>query len=149
MNTIIEAKRHLRENFNTGTNCPCCGQFVKLYKRKLGSSQSRSLILLYSLNQKSEWIHSREITKKINITGDFAKLVYWNLILEKPKSKEDKRSSGFWKLTQRGKDFVLGNIKIPSHVFIYNASLQGFSNEQIFIHSALGKKFSYNELMNI
>lgn len=149
MNTIIEAKRHLRENFNTGTDCPCCGQFVKLYKRKLGSSQSRSLILLYSLNQKSEWIHSREITKKINITGDFAKLVYWNLILEKPKSKEDKRSSGFWKLTQRGKDFVLGNIKIPSHVFIYNASLQGFSNEQIFIHSALGKKFSYNELMNI
>ena len=149
MNTLIEAKRHLRENFNTGTDCPCCGQFVKLYKRKLGSSQSRSLILLYSLNQKSEWIHSREITKKINITGDFAKLVYWNLILEKPKSKEDKRSSGFWKLTQRGKDFVLGNIKIPSHVFIYNASLQGFSNEQIFIHSALGKKFSYNELMNI
>ncbi len=29
MNTISEAKQYLRNNFESGVNCPCCDQFVK------------------------------------------------------------------------------------------------------------------------
>ena len=32
--TIKEGKEYLRKNFNEGVNCPCCNQFVKLYKNQ-------------------------------------------------------------------------------------------------------------------
>jgi len=36
--TILEAKQLLKDNFAQGIECPCCGQFVKRYKRKLNST---------------------------------------------------------------------------------------------------------------
>ena len=150
MNTIIEAKRHLRENFNTGTDCPCCGQFVKLYKRKLAATPSRMLIRLYSLLD--GWNHVSEIVKGISSTGsnDFSKLAYWKLIEEKGNLNNDgKKNSGYWKITKKGRDFVENKIRIPSYVLIYNTKCYGFSDDETTIIGALGEKFSYNELMNI
>lgn len=146
--TIKEAKEYLRKNFNEGVNCPCCNQFVKLYKRKLGSMQSQGLIILYDLNKQNEWVHVREITKNINLTGDFAKMSYWKLIQEKPNVGEFTKNSGYWKITQRGKDFVDNKIQIPSHALVYNSKCFGFSEEKTNIVKSLGKKFNYNNLMN-
>ena len=40
--TLEEAKQFLRDRFENGAECPCCKQYVKLYKRKLGmQSQSK------------------------------------------------------------------------------------------------------------
>ena len=149
LNTLSEVKKYLRESFNDGCNCPACDQYVKLYKRKLYSTQARALIMLYFLNKKTEWVHVRQIMEKINISGDFAKLVYWELIIEKEKGKEDKKTSGLWKLTQKGKNFILNKSSVPKYVFIYNSKLQGFSNEQTTIKDALGDRFSYRELMTL
>lgn len=147
--TVQETKDFLRQNYEKGCTCPSCGQFVKLYKRKLNSSMARALIILFNLSKTQEWIHSREITKNVNITGDFAKMAYWKLIEEKKKEGgEDKRTSGIWKITERGRQFVRGQIRIPAYVFIYNAKLQGFSDDTATIRDCLGKKFSYSELMN-
>ena len=44
--TVKEAKTFLRKNFDQGIDCPCCGQFVKKYKRKLNSSMAYALILI-------------------------------------------------------------------------------------------------------
>lgn len=146
--TIKEAKEYLRSNFNEGVNCPCCNQFVKLYKRKLGSMQSQGLIILYNLSKEKDWIHVREITKNINLTGDFAKMSYWKLIEERANTESTKKNSGFWRITQRGKDFVGNKIEIPSHALVYNSKCFGFSEEKTNIIKSLGKKFNYNDLMN-
>lgn len=42
--TIEEAKQLLKDNWEKGIECPCCTQFVKLYKRPLYSAQAYSLI---------------------------------------------------------------------------------------------------------
>ena len=154
METLQEAKEYLRENFTKGSNCPCCSQFVKLYKRKLASTPSRMLIKLNYLGD--GWHHVSKLVKGISLTGsnDFSKLAYWQLIEEKQNTDEDKKTSGFWRITTKGVLFVENKIKIPSHVFIFNGKKmfsvgnRGFSDKTINIVDCLGKKFSYNELMN-
>lgn len=151
MTTIREAKKKLRENWERGINCPCCGQMVKLYKRKLYAIQARGLIELYKLDQtESKYYHIREIEGKFRGSGggDFAKLRYWKLIEEKPNEDDpSKRTSGMWQITDRGRDFVLGNVKVRSHMTIFDGKFQGLEGDLITIQEALGKKFNYSELM--
>ena len=61
METIKEAKEHLRNNFEEGIDCPCCGQFVKLYKRKLNSGMAATLIRIVKFNGSSE-VHVKDFT---------------------------------------------------------------------------------------
>jgi len=143
--TIKEAKQYLDDNHDKGIGCPCCNQFVKMYKRKLGSAQSRALIIVY--NNPSEWMHVSDINKQINIAGDFAKLQHWGLIVQKPNKNIMKKSSGLWKLTKKGNDFIVGGITIPSHIHILNNEVMGFSDTHTSIIESLGKHFDYKELM--
>jgi tRNA(His) 5'-end guanylyltransferase len=147
MQTIQEAKIYLRENFDKGVNCPCCGQFVKLYKRKLNSVMARCLIKMTSLQ--NGYNHVREIVKGISDTGtnDFSKLKYWGLIEEMNNDDLDKKTSGYWRLTKQGLLFAKNQINVPKYAEIYNTKLIGFSAEQTNIIDSLGTKFNYNELM--
>jgi len=147
MKTLEEAKQYLRDNYEEGTKCPCCGQNVKLYKRKLGSVMARCLIKMY--NSTSKWMHVRDIVKGISDTGtnDFSKLKYWGMIEEQENTDTRKRNSGYWKLTHKGELFVVGRETVPSHAHIYNTRLMGWSDTQISIRQALGNQFDYEELM--
>lgn len=151
METLKEAKNHLRENYERGVNCPCCGQFVKKYKRSVYARIAKYLINLYHLNKhdSSKYFSVDEI--KVKGDGDFAKLLYWNLIEEMPKNETDthKRTSGFWRITPLGKDFVENKIKISKYALVYNSKLLGFEGEQTSIIECLGKDFNYQELISL
>lgn len=145
--TLVEAKTYLRGSWKKGVSCPCCGQFVKLYKRKLSSVMSRMLIRLYHLPQ--GYNHVSKICKDISNTGthDFSKLTYWGLIQEQVNTDTKKRTSGNWKITEKGCQYVEKRITMPSHVFVYNSKKQGFSETMTTITKSLGVKFNYSELM--
>ncbi len=149
METLKEAKQHLKDHYKEkGTNCPCCGQFVKQYKRKLGSVMARTLIRLSKMP--NEYNHVKDIVKGISDTGtnDFSKLAYWGLIDEMANDSTAKRTSGYWRITQKGHDFVNCKIVLLEHALIYNRLCNGFGGVKINIVDALGKKFNYQELMN-
>ena len=59
-----------------------------------------------------------------------------------------KKTSGLWRPTLAGLDFVDNKIMVPSYCKLYNNKEYGFSPETINIIDALGKKFDYNELIN-
>lgn len=144
MQTIKEAKQHLRENWVKGVNCACCGQFVKRYSYKLNVSIAVTLIEMYNL--KKEWVH---VNTEISPTsgGYFSLAQHWKLIYQKPLEGEDKKGSGYWALTDKGRDFVLNRIIVPTHVHMFDGRVLGFAEEHTSIVEALGKKFSYSELM--
>lgn len=146
METIKEAKDFLRASYVRGATCPCCGLFVKLYKRKMGSVMARCLIRLSHLDG---YVHVREIVQGISDTGtnDFSKLLYWGLIEELPNKDAKKKTSGYWRITPKGRDFVNRRIMVPRHVFVFNAVALKFSDETTSIIDALGAKFDYHELM--
>ena len=147
--TIKEGKAFLRSNFKKGSSCPCCGQFVKLYSRKLNNSQVRGLINLYNLDLKAtnEFFHVRTITSDVNLTGDFAKLVYWKMIEEKSNEDSTKKNSGYWKITELGRRFLRNEIKVPSHILLFDSKFQGYGEKSTDVKQALGEKFNYEELM--
>ena len=147
---LSEVKDFLRSNYNKpdGCLCPACGQNVKLYKRKLGKIQCEALILLNEANKEMEWVHVRTIIIKRNIHGDFAKMLYWGFIEKKVNEDSKKKDSGIWKITEKGKKFLRGEITVPTHAFIYNGDLKGFSEHHTDIDTALGSDFDYGELMS-
>lgn len=144
--SVIEAKKWLRQRVNSGADCPCCNQHVKVYPRSITSFMAKCLISLYKksgfINQ---WISSKAVTDG---SGDFAKLRYWGLIQEKPKEEgEDKKNSGYWRITNKGIDFVEKRIEVPKIAMIYNGTCLKFSGPDVSIEYCLRNKYSYRKLM--
>jgi hypothetical protein len=159
--SLEEAKKWLRTHFSKGATCPCCNQFVKLYKRSLNKSCAYVLLLMacyFRGDQVEEWLHvpsyiaemvSDHPRRAAAVRGDWAKLKFWGLIEEKPDVRADGSPRvGYWKLTPLGRQFVARQVKVPSHVYIYNGeALHRPVEQQISIDDALGTEFSYDEIM--
>ena len=159
--TLVEAKKWLRARFAQGATCPACNQFVKLYKRKFNKSMAYVLLLMESHfmgDVVDEWLHvpsyiaemvSDNPRRAAAVRGDWAKLKFWGLIEEKPDVRADGSPRvGYWKLTPLGRQFARRQVKVPSHVYIYNGeALQRTVEEMITIDDALGTEFSYDEIM--
>ena len=141
-----------REELEKGCICAGCGQYAKIYTRKLNASMAASLIkfaryYLFNRIDKSKFFHEDSILSHPENT-DFAKLRFWNLIESRRDFKLDGNSAGFWRITNLGYDFVAGNIEVPSKIKIYNNEKYGRSEALTTIQKSLGKKFNYRELMN-
>lgn len=153
--TITEAKQFLRDNWEDGCKCPACGQHVQLYNYKLFATSAYALILLYQLHQQrptEEYFHIREYAEAKDGKArapHFAELRFWGLIEKQPNDDPSKKSSGYWRITDRGVDFVRGGLKVNSRILIFNNRFQGFAanSEMINIRQALGNRFDYRELM--
>lgn len=145
-NTIEQAKEYLKENWVKGTSCPCCNQFVKVYPWKITTGSAVVLIKMYRF--KEEWIHPLKDLKVNN--GDYAKLRHWALIEKKEHDpfKTTTKNSGYWRLTDKGRSFVLNRSKIQQYAKLYNSKCWGYEGKVIDIHDALGTKFNYWDLMN-
>lgn len=154
MQTLEEAKQVLRDNWEEGIDCPCCHRLVKLYRRPLSSGASRSLIILYNINKQNNggWVHiQNEFAKrKLNVNGmDYGILKWWDFIEPMPNENDPtKKANGYWKITQKGIDFVLGRTDAPSHKMIYDNKLKYESDKKITIRESLGNKFDYYKLMD-
>lgn len=154
MDTLKEAKQQLRDNFEKGTDCPCCGQFVKRYKRKINSGMAIFLVGLYRLDKKDtrNVFTNEEIYGEVGVkqgARDHAAMKHWGLIVEPDiEVPEAKRKNGLWAITQLGRDFIEGKITLPSHLFIFNSKCIGFTHTQTTIQDSLGKHFNYQELMS-
>ena len=154
METLKEAKQHLRDNFEKGVACPCCEGFVKLYKRKLNSGMALFLIGLYKLapisheRGQQSFFSNKEIMAKMNINTsslDYSVLKHFGLI-EPRVAENGHRDSGHWRITYDGISFVGLNGIVPKYVYLYKNKLQKTEGE-ITIQEALGNKFDYKELM--
>ena len=143
-----------------GGTCPCCSQTVKLYKRGLNGPMAVMLILLHKMNDGTHWTYVGDWRKAAAVKfdnnmdfggGDYGKLLYWGLVEKQPlQPGMNNKSSGQWKMTPKGRDFVLGRTdldKVPSHALVYNGEVVGFSDTEVTIQECLGTRFDYSELM--
>lgn len=161
MTTLDDAKEWLRARFEKGADCPCCGQFVKLYKRSLTSTMAYGLVLIaryFEAQPGEEWLHVNEYLGRVcgpeldaRIRGDVAKLAHWGLIEREIGSREDGSDrTGYWRITDLGRDFAMGRGSIPKYVYLYNQRPITRSDPDratITIRDALRDKFNYSELM--
>lgn len=149
-NALSASKREtMAKAREKGTSCPCCGQFVKVYRRTINSTMARQLIKAYQKHG-DQWFHTRDVVlEKSAGAGDFSKLECWGLIYRQPhvQGLEGKRTSGMWKITALGKDFIEGSAVVKQYAYIFNGKLLELDGVDIHIEHALGKQFDYREIM--
>jgi len=109
----------------------------------------RALIALHhAVTEEKPWHHIATFQAMNAGGGDFAKARYWGLVAEQPNEKDEtKRTSGIWTITDKGRAFVLGRLKIQKYALIFDSRCHGFDGELIDIVEALGVNFNYQELM--
>lgn len=162
MDTVINdfvavAADRLRSKLDDGTICPCCNQYAKRYKRKLNSSMAAALCWIWSTAQNTSRNHPTAVW--INVPAqapawilkarEYPKLAWWGLIEEKPRKPGSKgRTSGVWRVTPLGSEFVRSCVGVPRYAFVYNGTVEDFSTAApVYIRGALGDAFDYDELM--
>jgi hypothetical protein len=162
--TLGDARKFLRAGWVRGVECPCCKQFVKVYKRKLDSVMASSLVLVYHYFQKNKgatWVHlPRFLMEAKAADRECAKLRYWGLLEEMPRevgAETPGRTSGLWRITDKGKLFVEGDLAVPKYVWVFDGEPyksemfrepgDDTPEEVVTIREALGDRFDYTELM--
>lgn len=144
--TLADARAWLGDQLQRGgAVCPCCSQLAKIYKRKLNSNMARTLIIGYRTVGLA-WFHA---PTTVGDRGELAKLRYWGLVEEEQTLRADGGRAGWWRVTSKGEQFILGRIELPAHALVYDGELLRLdeSDGLIGIRAALGEKFSYQELM--
>lgn len=148
---LSSAKDRVDAALTEGIVCPCCGQFSKMYRRKLNNGMAWSLIQIakyFSTSAPDEWLHVERYLKSDSRAAEISKLRFWGLLEDSPQARDDGcPHSGFWKITQKGRLFVSCEIRVPSHVFIFNNTCYGHSETDTDIRECLGDRFNYEELM--
>lgn len=154
--TLAQAIDWLEEHLDDGVECPCCGQFAKVYKRKLNGAMAFVLLLIHR-RKGTDWVHVPSyINAKVRnpaiaaaVRGDWAKLTHWGLLdaLEGERPDGSKRI-GYYKITTKGRRFANKQSKVSKHIWFYNREpTDQVDDEMVSIVDALGDKFNYSELM--
>jgi len=153
--SIDEAKRWLKRVVHEGARCPCCGQFARVYKRKLLPDLAAILIFIYRealQHPDQEWIHVPTLLSRdarvSRMGGEYARASLWGLIQAKPGEAADAESSGYYKLSDRGVAFVDCNLTVSEYVWVYNGTRIDEEGRMLTIRDILGLKYSYEELMS-
>lgn len=125
-----------------GVECPCCQQFVKIYRRKLHREMATFLIRLVTRYQLTRgWTHARELdavgTRKSSTDASY--LVHWGLL--------ERQGRGEYKPTYEGIEFAMNRLRVSKYVHLRNNKPEAFSGPLISVVDALGSPFDYQELM--
>jgi len=150
MKTLTQARREYAIVLkNDGGRCPCCKRWGKINGYQVTSTQTRGMIWMIKRFRKNEWIDLGRAPKWILRAKTMSILQHWKLLERKAKGvDEDKRGSGFWRLTEKGRDFVRKKTTIPKYAFVFDNRVIKFSSQRVDVLTSLGKKFSYSELMS-
>lgn len=145
-NTPLGQARALLElDLLEGAKCPCCGQDARLYRRKLTSTTAKALIAMYLAGP---FAYHHMPTLLDAKQADEAKARHWGLISEKPGTRQgDIGPAGYWRLTQKGIDFVLNYVLIEKFACIYDGRLIRLEGDLISIQNALSNRFILADLM--
>jgi hypothetical protein len=130
-----------------GMRCRVCRRRVFKYRRKLNSGMARSIIAAFVYDRDrahGKYFHFRMAGLQQN--QEYAKLEYWGLLERKFKGVTEVR--GWWRVTERGREFVREKIRVPRWAYCYNDHCYGLSEEETSIRQALGDKFDLDELLS-
>lgn len=151
--TLEAERRRLIKERDKGTHCGACGQFTKVYKYPIHSTIALSLFRLRWAGEPGSWVHITDVAAKmprVTLNGDFGKLAWWGLTEQKSKNPDVHiagRTTGLWRITPKGLQFLQDEIEVPRHCLNFNNTILGWSDDMVRIKDCLKNKFDYQKLM--
>jgi hypothetical protein len=128
-----------------GVVCPGCAQYAKLYKRKINAGMVKSLRAMYSRGGTTGWVTVPEATDRRS--REEGKLAYWDLITEYPGGRPDGGRAGYWRVTEKGRQFLFDEITVPKYAEVYAGVVLRHYGVPVNVRTALTTKFNYDDLM--
>jgi len=128
-----------------GAKCPCCHQFTKVYWRSINSGMARSLIAIYR-KYGLEFGYIPALSAKSREEGKF---VYWGMLEEAIQPRPDGGRAGYWRVTDKGEDFILRGLRVPKHALVYDGEFIRWADEKdlVNIRDCLKKHFDLDVLL--
>jgi hypothetical protein len=140
--TVAEATALLVRRVESGSNCPCCGQFAKAYKRRIRGNHTRFLVDVARLaTVEDPWVH---YTKCFFAGRDYAYLRHFGLA-------ETREREGLWKITPHGERFLLGeeDAGVPEWILVFNNAVVARAEKIMSARDCLAQGgFDYDDLMH-
>lgn len=167
--TIPNARAEIQRRARDGLRCPCCEQWVKVYRNpfrwsaalviaELMRVQRKDLCLgayfhLPTLLEQTDWsrygLKPRAVAALRGGGGSVVSpLLDWALIEKQPGERGDGDwRSGYYRLMPAGIDFADAARKIPKYVYVYDGRTLGFDGPDISIRDAARLRFDYDAVM--
>lgn len=143
---------------HAGGHCPVCDRWGKINSIRLRGIMVKTMHWLHHVGN-GDWVYvpgsaPRFVTKSYA----FASLKHWGLVeqryappltLEERKAgiTRDTRTSGMWRLTPLGYDFIFNGLSVPKTVFVYNDTRVGASDNEVTARECAHEKFNYDAMM--
>lgn len=133
-----------------GGHCPCCDRWGKIAPFTLTETHALALMWLADAPCDGDgWILVPPIAPKWMLRGkNYSMMSKWNLIEHGGNNDKSKRSDGYWRITHKGLDFLLGKITVPKTAYIYNNTVQAWSEHCVAFADCFGKYFDYEYVMS-
>jgi hypothetical protein len=150
---LSEARKELRDNLDDGIRCPCCDKYARRYRRRFNSTMARSLIWLVraSKNTRVDWPMFVDVPKygprELVRSNQLPTVRWWGMVEREGNQNPELKHSGMWRPTSAGISFAMDECMVESTAVTYDGELEALEGELISIDDALGKKFSYAEIM--
>jgi hypothetical protein len=143
-----EAIRSVLRNPEEHADCPCCGQRVQMYRRKIDSYMAACLVKMYRADPDGGWFDKREVLRGfLSAARTEGLLRHWGLVSEAT-ADELPHHVGMWRVTEAGGLFVRGATRVPKYALLFDSRCFGLDDtEFVHITDALGDKFDLRELL--
>lgn len=149
--TLREAQEdyHSELDAHGVAECLCCGHKTRRYRRAFNSGMAATLCwLVREYMRTHDWVAVQaRAPRHVLRSNEIGKLAAWGMAEQRPPDNGSKRTSGVWRPTLLGETFAVNGEYIHSHAVFCNGKIESFDGELIDIHTALGKRFNYSELM--
>lgn len=133
-----------------GGYCPCCERWGKINTFHL--SEINALSLMWMMNNEIDedgWVHTAKLAPRWMMRAkSFSTMRHWGLVESAPNDDKNKKAAGVWRITQKGYNFVNGQIRLPKKAFVYNRTLVAYGDQLMYFRECFGKHFSYEEIMS-
>lgn len=145
VSSVGQARRWLKARLREGTSCPVCDQHAQTYRRKITRPMVNAMVAMARAGALSGWKHMPSVVGAHR--GDEAKLAYWGLLEEERTLRPDGGRAGYWRITDKGHEFLKGNVSVPKYALVYNGDCAGFEGELVTAEECLGHEFDLAELL--
>lgn len=131
------------------TECPCCGRGAKVYRRQINHSMVVALAYLAARDADAPggWVNL-PLDDPTN-SRDTTRLALWGLIEEERAVRDDGGRVGNWRITERGHQFIHGQIVVPKYAVTLFGERIGYDDEQsVMVADCYGEGFDLADLMS-
>jgi hypothetical protein len=126
-----------------GGVCPCCLRWGKIHKYKLTQTQAFALKWIEQNAGEDGWVDVQKHAPRWMLRSKtYPLLMHWDLI------ESERHRSGVWRVNSRGRQFIKGNLLVPSGVFVFDNRVMGYTDAEISFRGCFGVHFDFDEFMS-